>query len=49
MNKTLINDYRIELFSKINSASCDYFALHYSKKNEIMDYFLYYLLDGYFN
>lgn len=49
MNKTLINASRLELFGKVNSASCNYFAYHYSKKNEIMDYFLYYLLDGYYN
>lgn len=49
MNKTLINDHILRLFSRVNSASCDYFAFHYSKKVELMDYFLYYLLDGYFN
>ena len=49
MNKTLINDNRIELFGKVNSASCVYFAKNYSGKNTVMDYFAYYLLDGYYN
>ena len=49
MNKTLINNHRIELFGKVNSISCDYFAKNYNGKNSVMDYFAYYLLDGYFN